>query len=86
MSTTVPPRDDGASVPKSAGSALPNEEALRLAFFARYPTLAAEARTALGDEAAGLTPKVVEGAFVRARGCSFFPAPFAAVRVCVSAR
>jgi len=66
MSTTVPPRDDGASVPKSAGSALPNEEALRLAFFARYPTLAAEARTALGDEAAGLTPKVVEGAFVRA--------------------
>ena len=66
MSTTVPPRDDGASVPMSAGSALPNEEALRLAFFARYPTLAAEARTALGDEAAGLTPKVVEGAFVRA--------------------
>ncbi|HEX6600915.1 MAG TPA: FecR domain-containing protein [Gemmatimonadaceae bacterium] len=50
----------------SAGSALPNEEALRLAFFSRYSTLAAEARTALGDEAAGLTPKVVEGAFVRA--------------------
>lgn len=66
MSTSVPPRDDGASLPKSAGSALPNEEALRLAFFARYSTLAAEARTALGDEAAGLTPKVVEGAFVRA--------------------
>jgi ferric-dicitrate binding protein FerR (iron transport regulator) len=66
MSTTVPPRDDGASAPMSAGSALPNEEALRLAFFSRYPTLAAEARTALGDEAAGLTPKVVEGAFVRA--------------------
>ena len=66
MSTTVPPRDDGASTPMSAGSALPNEEALRLAFFARYPTLAAEARTALGDDAAGLTPKVVEGAFVRA--------------------
>ena len=66
MSTTVPPRDDGASLPKSAGSALPDEEALRLAFFSRYPTLAAEARTALGDEAAGLTPKVVEGAFVRA--------------------
>ena len=66
MSTTVPPRDDGASRPMSAGSALPNEEAPRLAFFARYSTLAAEARTALGDEAAGLTPKVVEGAFVRA--------------------
>lgn len=66
MSTTVPPRDDGASAPMSAGSALPNEEALRLAFFTRYSTLAAEASTALGDDAAGLTPKVVEGAFVRA--------------------
>jgi ferric-dicitrate binding protein FerR (iron transport regulator) len=66
MSTSVPPRDDGASASMSSGSALPNEEALRLAFFSRYPTLAAEARTALGDEAAGLTPKVVEGAFVRA--------------------
>ncbi len=66
MSATVPPRDDGVSMPPSAGSALPNEEALRAAFFARFSTLAAEARTALGDEAAGLTPKVVEGAFVRA--------------------
>lgn len=66
MSTSVPPRDGGGSMPMSAGSALPNEEALRLAFFSRYPTLAAEARTALGDEAAALTPKVVEGAFVRA--------------------
>jgi ferric-dicitrate binding protein FerR (iron transport regulator) len=66
MSTTVPPHDDGASTPMSAGSALPNEEALRRAFFARYATLAAEARAALGTEAAGLTPKVVEGAFVRA--------------------
>jgi hypothetical protein len=35
MSTTVPPRDDGASTPMSVGSALPNEEALRLAFFSR---------------------------------------------------
>lgn len=66
MSTTVPPRDDGATTPSSIGSALPNEEALRLAFFAQYPTVAAEARTALGDDAATLTPKVVEGAFVRA--------------------
>jgi len=66
MSTSVPPRDDGASLPMSAGSALPNEEALRLAFFSHFSTLAAEARTALGDDAAGLTPKVVEGAFVRA--------------------
>ena len=66
MSTTVPPRDDGSSVPLSAASALPNEEALRLAFFSRYPALAAEARAALGDDAAALTPKVVEGAFVRA--------------------
>ena len=66
MSTTVPPRDDGATVPASIGTALPNEEALRLAFFAQYPNLAAKARTALGDDAAALTPKVVEGAFVRA--------------------
>ncbi|HET9683425.1 MAG TPA: FecR domain-containing protein [Gemmatimonadaceae bacterium] len=66
MSTTVPPRDDGPRAPVSAGSALPNEEALRLAFFAQYSTLAAEARTALGDDAATLAPKVVEGAFVRA--------------------
>ena len=66
MSTSVPPRDDGAPVPLSARSALPNEEALRLAFFARYPALAVEARVALGDDAAALTPKVVEGAFVRA--------------------
>lgn len=66
MSTTVPPRDDGASPSMSSGSALPSEEALRSAFFARYPTLAAEARTALGNDAATLAPKVVEGAFVRA--------------------
>src|SRR6476469_2724529 len=66
MSTTVPPRDDGPRAPVSAGSALPNEEALRLAFFAQYSTLAAEARTALGDDAATRAPKVVEGAFVRA--------------------
>jgi ferric-dicitrate binding protein FerR (iron transport regulator) len=66
MSTTVPPRDDGAAAPASSGTALPNEEALRLAFFAQYPNLAAKARTALGDDAATLTPKVVEGAFVRA--------------------
>lgn len=66
MSTSVPPRDDGATASLSTGSALPNEEALRLAFFAQYPTLAAEARTALGDDAATLAPKVVEGAFVRA--------------------
>jgi ferric-dicitrate binding protein FerR (iron transport regulator) len=66
MSTTVPPGDGGAAMPGSAGSALPNEEALRRAFFARHSTLTAEARAALGDEAAGLTPKVVEGAFVRA--------------------
>lgn len=66
MSTTVPPRDDGAMAPLPNGSALPNEEALRLAFFAQYPTLTAEARTALGDDAATLAPKVVEGAFVRA--------------------
>ena len=66
MSTTVPPRDSGADAPLFSGSALPNEEALRLAFFARYTPLAAQARTTLGDDAAVLAPKVVEGAFVRA--------------------
>ena len=65
MSTTVPPRD-GASVPPSGGSALPNEDALRRAFFARYAAVGAQARAALGEDAANLTPKVVEGAFVRA--------------------
>ena len=66
MSTSVPPRDSGADAPLFSGSALPNEEALRLAFFARYAPLAAQARTALGDDAASLAPKVVEGSFVRA--------------------
>jgi ferric-dicitrate binding protein FerR (iron transport regulator) len=66
MPTTVPPRDDGAAMPGSAGSVLPDEDALRRAFFGRHAVLAGEARAALGDEAAGLTTKVVEGAFVRA--------------------
>lgn len=66
MPTTVPPRDDGASVPLTSGSVLPNEEALRQAFFSRYSALATEAGAALGEHAAALTPKVVEGSFVRA--------------------
>ena len=68
MSTSVPPRDDNA--PQSL-SALPtivlgDEEALKRAFLSEYPTLSAEARAGLGDDAVALVPKVVEGAFVRA--------------------
>ena len=66
MSTTVPPRDGDPSSASSLRSALVDEEALRLAFLAEYPALAVEARADLGEEAAVLGPKVVEGAFVRA--------------------
>jgi ferric-dicitrate binding protein FerR (iron transport regulator) len=65
MSTTVPPRDGDLPKTPPSGTVLANEEALRVAFFAQYSALAAEARTALGD-AVTLIPKVVEGAFVRA--------------------
>jgi ferric-dicitrate binding protein FerR (iron transport regulator) len=47
-------------------TALADEEALRRVFLAEFPALTAEARTDLGDDAAVLSTKVVEGAFVRA--------------------
>ncbi len=65
MSTSIPPRPgDPTLAPR--GSALPDEDALRASFFAEYPTLAAEARTRLGSEAAALGSRVVESAFLRA--------------------
>jgi ferric-dicitrate binding protein FerR (iron transport regulator) len=66
MSTPVPPRDGDAQIPPSPGSSLPDEAALRLAFLAEYSSLSEKARADLGAEAAGLSAKVVEGAFVRA--------------------
>lgn len=65
MSTSVPPRDSGVSAPP-VRPALADEEALRLAFVAEYPALTIEARSDLGPDAAVLSTKVVEGAFVRA--------------------
>ena len=56
MTTPVSPRLNGA---------LADEDALKAAFLAHHAALTAEARTRLGD-AVSLTPKVVEGAFVRA--------------------
>src|SRR2546423_2559842 len=66
MSTSVPPRDGGASTPPPLRTALANEEALKSAFLSEYAALTAEARTDLGPDAAVLSTKVVEGAFVRA--------------------
>lgn len=66
MSTPVLPRDGDALLPLHALAPLSDEAALRHAFLAEYPTLAAEARADLGDHADALSPKVVEGAFVRA--------------------
>jgi ferric-dicitrate binding protein FerR (iron transport regulator) len=66
MSTSVPHSDGDTAVPLSPPTALVDEDALHRAFLAEYPMLAAEARAELGAEAAALTPKVVEGAFVRA--------------------
>ncbi|MDQ6635480.1 MAG: FecR domain-containing protein [Gemmatimonadota bacterium] len=65
MSTSVPPRDGGVSTPPPR-TALADEEALRRVFLSEFPALAAEARTDLGPDAAVLSTKVVEGAFVRA--------------------
>jgi ferric-dicitrate binding protein FerR (iron transport regulator) len=45
---------------------LADEQALRLAFMSDFATLDAAARSKLGPEAANLSHKVVEGAFVRA--------------------
>lgn len=67
MSTTVPPRDgDSFHTGTSHPTVLTDETALRQRFFAKYDALLADARAALGADAAELAPKVVEGAFVRA--------------------
>ena len=66
MSSSVPPRDGDSPTPSAQGLALADEDALRRTFFAEYAALTDEARADLGDEAAVLGPKVVEGAFVRA--------------------
>lgn len=65
MSSQVPPQSGDAPL-HTKGSTLPTEEALHASFLAEYPTIAAEAKLKLGPEAIALTPKVVEGAFVRA--------------------
>lgn len=66
MSTPVPHREGDAAIPLPLPTPLADENALHDAFLAEYPTLTAEAKAELGSEAAALTPKVVEGAFVRA--------------------
>ena len=66
MSTPVSHREGDAAIPLPLRTPLADENALHDAFLAEYPTLAAEAKAELGAAAAPLTPKVVEGAFVRA--------------------
>lgn len=66
MSTPVSHGEGGAPIPAPLRTPLTDEAALHDAFVAEYPTLSAEARAELGAEAAALSPKVVEGAFVRA--------------------
>ena len=66
MTTQVSHGEGDAPTPLPAGFALDDERALHDAFVAEYPTLSAEARAELGPDAAALSPKVVEGAFVRA--------------------
>jgi ferric-dicitrate binding protein FerR (iron transport regulator) len=66
MSTPVSERDGGAPTPLPLRTPIADENALHAAFLVEYPTLAAEAKAELGAEAAALSPKVVEGAFVRA--------------------
>jgi ferric-dicitrate binding protein FerR (iron transport regulator) len=66
MSTPVSHREGDAALPLPLRTPLADENALHDAFLAEYSTLSAEAKAELGSEAAALTPKVVEGAFVRA--------------------
>jgi ferric-dicitrate binding protein FerR (iron transport regulator) len=66
MSTPISQRDGDAPIPPPLRTPLADEAALHDAFVAEYPILSAEARAELGAEAAALSPKVVEGAFVRA--------------------
>lgn len=66
MSTPVLHGEGDAPTPLPHRPLLADEHALHDVFVAEYPTLAAEARAELGADAAALSPKVVEGAFVRA--------------------
>jgi ferric-dicitrate binding protein FerR (iron transport regulator) len=66
MSTPVPHREGEDAITLPLRTPLADENALHDAFLAEYSTLTAEAKAELGSEAAALTPKVVEGAFVRA--------------------
>jgi ferric-dicitrate binding protein FerR (iron transport regulator) len=66
MTTPVSHGEGDAPTPLPIRFALGDERALHDAFVSEYPTLSAEARAELGPDAAALTPKVVEGAFVRA--------------------
>jgi ferric-dicitrate binding protein FerR (iron transport regulator) len=66
MSTPISQREGEAAIPLPLRTPLADENALHDAFLAEYPVLSAEAKAELGPEAAALTPKVVEGAFVRA--------------------
>ena len=66
MTTSVSQGEGDAPTPLLARFALDDERALHDAFVAEYPALSAEARAELGPDAAALSPKVVEGAFVRA--------------------
>jgi ferric-dicitrate binding protein FerR (iron transport regulator) len=66
MSTPVSQGEGDAPTPLDIRFPLDDEHALHHAFVAEYPTLAAEALAELGPDAAALSPKVVEGAFVRA--------------------
>ena len=65
--TTDSSKDNAPSfTPPIASAALPDEAALEQALLTHHAMLLDEARIALGDEAAALASKVVEGAFVRA--------------------
>lgn len=66
MTTPVPPRDQVAAHAPLTPGLLDSEDALKRIFLAQHVALTAEARTRLGDAAAALGTKVVEGAFVRA--------------------
>ena len=66
MSTPMLHRDGEIPMPRDLRTPLTDESALHDAFLVEYPILTAEARGELGPEASVLTPKVVEGAFVRA--------------------
>jgi len=68
MSTSVPPRDGGATAPSPSSLSVPplaDEPALRRAFDSEYSNCITSARDQLGD-AASHAPKIVETAFVNA--------------------